>query len=316
MATSGSTDFRSTGNNIIEDALRSLNIIREDEALDAGDSSFALRTLNRMIKGWQAQDVHLWTKKTATVFLQKSQAEYTLNSTTTDHATLSYTATTLDGDYSGGETTINFSDAITGSISTGDNIGIVLDANSIFWDTVATIVDTDTVTINNALPSAASDGKNVYIYTTKLDQPFNVWSAVRENDSGIDVPMLYMSYEDYFQQPNKTTEATPVNYNYDRQLDSARIVVWPVPPDVEFRMKITVAAKIQDFDSVANTPDFPQEWEQALISNLAVKLAPAYGKAAGPNFAELKSQAVEDLALALSYDSEQGSIYLQPNFYG
>jgi len=313
MTTSGSTDFRSTENNIIEDALRSLNVIRGDEALDASDYSYCHRMLNRMIKHWQAQDFYLWTKSTATIFLQAGQAEYLLNATSSDHATLSYTATSLDADYALGVSQISFNDNV--NVNVGDYIGIVLDANTLYWDTIANIVDLNTVDLTGSLPSAASKDNAVYIYTTKLVQPFNVYSAVRQSEDDLDVPMFYLSYEDYFQLPNKTIEATPINYNYDRQLNTGRIVIWPVPIDVKYRMKITISKKIEDFDSVANTPDWPQEWEQALVSNLAIRVAPAYGKANDRNFQLLQLQANDDLKLASSFDSEQGSLYLQPDFY-
>lgn len=313
MATSGSTNYSTTTNEIIKDALITLNVVREDEAVAAEDYNYGLRLLNRMIKGWQAQGNHLWLKETAIIFLQQGQAEYVLKSTTTDHATLNYTQTSLDADYATGVTQVSFNDNVT--VAVNDNIGIVLDDGSLYWDTISNVVDLNTVDLNGTLPSDAAENNNVYIYTTKLDQPFNVYSAIRQTDDEIDTPMYQMSYEEYFQQPNKTDLSTPVNYRYDRQLDSANIAVWPTPSDVTYRMKITLARRVENFDIVSNNPDWPQEWYEALVLNLATKLAHSHGKAGTPQYQSLKLDAANALQTALMFDNEPGSIYLQPDYY-
>ena len=73
MATSGSTDFNSTRNEIIYDALRRINVLGENEIASAYDLELTNRVLNRMVKAWEAQGIHLWTKSQAVLFLQKDQ---------------------------------------------------------------------------------------------------------------------------------------------------------------------------------------------------------------------------------------------------
>lgn len=313
MALSGTTDFESTAYQIVKDALIELNVLREDESLASTDQSFGLRTLNRMIKAWQADDVHLWVKETATIFLQKDQAEYVLNSTGA-HATLTYTKTSLDADYALGAAQVSFNDTVTATA--GDYIGIVMDDNSLYWDTISNVVDTDTVDLTGTLPSAASENNIVYIYTTRLDQPFNIYSAARRSQDDIDVPMYLMSYEEYADQPNKTSVSTPVNYRYDRQRAQANIAVWPTPADVEYTMRITMSRKIQDVDFPVNNLDFPQEWEEPLVLGLAVRLASAHGKTGTQRFQDLKVEAAMAYKRALFFDSEQGSLFLQPDERG
>jgi hypothetical protein len=310
MAVSGVTTFNSTAREIVEDALRDLGVIREDEPVSDGETASAIRKLNRMIKTWQSKGVHLWTKKTATIFLQKDQSTYTLNSSSSDHATISYEATSLSTDYALGAAQVVFNDAITATA--GDYIGIELDSGILYWDTISNVVNTTTVDLTGTLPSAASEDNVVYVYTTKLDQPFNVFSAARKNaTSSIDVPMHNMSYQEYFDLPNKTSSGTPVNYQYDRQRDSSIIRVWPVPDNVDYRMEITIAEKIDDIVVVSNNFDFPQEWQEALELNMAVRLGPGHGVSKTQDFQELKMQAADALNDAMMLDAEQGSVYLQ-----
>jgi len=312
MTTSGITTYNETETEIIHDAYEKINVVGTDETVSAEDYASAHRTLNRMIKFWQGIDYHLWLKETATIFLQKNQLEYTLNSTG-DHATLSYVETTLSADEASGQVILSVTSS-TG-MNVDDYVGIKQDDNTLHWSTIKTIIDPTSIEINTAITDDAASGSKVYAYTTRLDQPFDVYSAVRESESQIDVPMNYLAYQEYFELPNKTSTGFPVSYNYNRKINSALIRIWPVPITVEHLIKITFARKIEDFSVVSNDPDFPQEWIEVLVLNLAVKLAPNYGKAGTPNFAEVKEDAKLSLMQVGAFDNEPGSIYFQPQEY-
>lgn len=313
MATSGSTTFTSTESEIITDAYLTLNVHGSEESIPAADYSLAKRYLNRLVQNWQSQGLHLWTKETATIFLQKGQRTYELSSTG-DHATLDYEKTTLSTDYAIGTSTFVFDTAISANVD--DFIGIELDDNSLYWSTVQTVVNPTSVTIAGSLPSAASENNIVYTYTTRLDEPFNVMSGLRSNQSETDLQMTYFSYQEYFTLNNKSALGNPISYNYDRQLGKGIISVWPVPENVEYLMKIVMTRKLENFVTNANTPDFPQEWHEALVNNLAVKLALPFGKTGGQKFQDLKAIAKESLDAALTFNSEEGSIFLQPDMTG
>lgn len=310
MATSGSTNYSDTFNDIVKDALIELNANGADENVAAEDFVKAKRTLNRMMKIWQANQYNLWKKKTGTIFLQKDQSIYNLSSTG-DHATETYIETTLSADEAIGQTTLSVTSS--SDMTVGDYIGVECDDNVLYWATITNIPDSTSVIISTPLTVAASEDNKVYAYTTRLDEPFNVLSANREDENQIEVPMTSSSYQDFFELPNKTSSGSPVQYNYDRQLGTARIKIWPVPQNVSYVMNITYIAKIEDFDSVANTPDFPQEWYEAIVLNLAVKLAASFGKNNLTGFADLRQRAAEALDLVLRFDNESGSLYMQPN---
>uniref|UniRef100_A0A6M3KP93 Putative structural protein n=1 Tax=viral metagenome TaxID=1070528 RepID=A0A6M3KP93_9ZZZZ len=314
MTTSGSIDFNNTRNEIIHDAFFKLNVYGADEVVSAEDSQYASRVLNRMIKSWQAQELHLWKKQTAYLFIQNGQYEYSLKSTSTDHATLSYVETTFSADEAIGQTTLTVTSS--SGMTAGDYIGLENEDGYLQWSTIDSITDATTIVVDDALTTACEDGAKIYAYTTKLTEPFNVYSAVRESEDGIDTPMNYLSYEGYFVLPNKLSSGTPVSYTYDRQLYDGKIRIWPVPNNVDYIMKLALALKIEDFDSATNTPDFPQEWLDAIVCNLALKLAPDYGKAAGDNYQVIMSQSQDALLIASQFDSEQGSLYISPDYIG
>lgn len=313
MAVSQNVDFVTTRSDIIRDAYSLINIYGASESVDANDYDLANRFLNRMVKGWMAQGYHLWLKETATLFLQKGQSSYRISSTSSDHATLQYYETNLSADAASGATSV-FVDDVS-NISINDYIGIVLNEKDIFWSIVDSIVSNEVffpagVTLSND----ADEGNKVYTYTTKLDNPLNIYSGLRSEDDR-DIPLNYLSYEEYFQLPNKDdTTSTPTSYNYDRQRDEAIIKLWQTPDSANIVTKFTLSRKIANFDVNSNEPDFPMEWHEAIVYNLAVRLAPHYGKNKDSGYQMLLAQANSYLQTAAGFDNEMGAVYIRPDF--
>lgn len=313
MATSGSTNFTSTRNDLIYDALRRINAIGENETPSAYDLQLANRVLNRMVKDWEQDGIHLWKKSQATLFLQKDQNTYQIYSSG-DHAAETSYSTTLSADAATAATslTVTTSDNMT----VGDYIGIELDDSSLQWSTIATIPDSTTVTINDALTDDAASGNVVYNYTTRLDQPVKIYSANRRDSSNLDVPLMELSYQKFFELPTKENTGIPNTYNFDKQLNYSIIRIWQTPANVDYRFIFTFSRKIQDFDSASDTPDFPQETHQCLLLNLAENLAGFYGKDQGEKYQNLVAKAQAALNKMLSFDNERGSIFIQPDYSG
>ncbi|MFA5695924.1 MAG: hypothetical protein WC917_00460 [Bacilli bacterium] len=313
MTTSNTTDFSITADDCIQAALEDINVIGEGDSVSAYDYGIAKNRLNLMLKGWQNQAEHLWVRQKVVLFLQTNQPSYEISLTSADHFTAdTIRTTTTTANAILGATTL----AVTSSAGflVNDYIGIQLDAGTMFWSTVANVPTGTSIQINNALPSVASSGVYVFGYTNKITNVFNAYSATRRLiSSNIDVPLLYVSYTDYTNMPNKFSLGTPNMWSYDRQTDKFVINIWQNPSSVQYYINFVVDKKIQDIDFTTDSFDFPQEWSAAIVSNLAVRLAPTYGKAQGENFAQLKEQAKEDLVWALENDNELGSIYIMPS---
>ena len=78
MATSGSVDYSLTRSALIKESLQLVAAI--SEGIDPNDTQYldASRTLNIMVKAWQAYGLNLWTIETASIDLAASTASYTL----------------------------------------------------------------------------------------------------------------------------------------------------------------------------------------------------------------------------------------------
>ncbi len=316
MTTSNSTNYSESFIEIVTDALMMIQVLGASEQPSADDFNLASRVLNRMVKEWESAGIYLWAKNIGILFLQKAQKEYLIYSSG-DHAADEddVAITNLSADLLSGVTTIPVDDS--SDFLANDNIGIQLDDNSIFWTTVSSVPTTTSIIIASGITGATSDGLFVYGYTTKLDRPTMVLSANRTMiNSNIDIPMFYLSYQDYFELPNKDQLGTPVNYNYDKQRDWGIFRIWLVPQDTSNRVKFTYQRKLQDFDNNTDTPDFPQEWLQCLIENLAVKLSVYYGRNTGDLYTNLLFHATQTLQDMRGFDNEQGSLFFKPNNEG
>lgn len=280
MAVSGSSDFTRTRDQIIRRAFRAISVVKSGETPGAQIVTDAAEALNAMVKRWQKKGLHVWTVTEATLFPQASQVRYALASGSTDHATESYVATELTADASAGATSVTV-DSITG-ISSGDNIGIVVDDGSIHWTTVNGAPAGSTITLTTGLDDSASDGAAVFTYTTKIVRPLKIVDARRYNiSSQIETPISetqgsLMARLDYQALPNKAQTGTINRAFYDPQRDTGYLYLWQPPTTVLDLVKFTWHRPIMDFDSASDNPDLPQEWFDALAFNLAVSLAPEF----------------------------------------
>lgn len=307
MATSGSVDFNRTRNEIIEGALRLCGQTSPGETPGAAEVQDAAEALNMMVKAWQAQGIHLWAQQEATLFIEDGKYEYDLGSSG-DHATDSFSETTLSAAAADTDGTVDLTDATIAS--DGDYIGIVLDNDTYHWTTVNGAPSGSTVTLTAAIDGAAASGNTVYVYTSKVDRPLKVIEARRRNSSDIDTPLRMYSRQEYFDLSNKTTKAKVTQFYYEPKLTNGKLYIWPAPNGVSDVLKFSYYRPLEDFDTTTDNPDFPQEWLEAMKYNLAVRLAPEYGIDIQQR-QWLKIEASEYLADVLTWDAADESVYFQ-----
>lgn len=312
MATSGSTNYSRTRDNLIDTSLKLLGVLGEGETASANAVTDMAVLLNSMIKGWQAIGINLWREDEAVVFLTDSTAEYSLYSSG-DRASAEIIKTELSVAGATSDTTITV-DSVT-SMATSDKIGVELDDNTIDWSTISSIDTTNkTITMAAGLGGAAAVNNNVYVYTTILSRPMDIVSARLLYDNGIERELRKLGRKEYFQLPNKTIEGKPVAFYFSPQLDRGKLYLWPTPDSVADRLRITYIRTIEDFDASTDDPDFPQEWLEAIAYNLAVRAAPMYGIDLLVDNPSVLSIANSSFGLLQAWDSESSSIHVVPGY--
>jgi hypothetical protein len=195
-------------------------------------------------------------------------------------------------------------DAITG-IMANDYIGIQLDNGTRQWTTVSGTPSGYVVTLAAALTGASAIDNTVKVYTTKAQRPLRIVEARWRDSSGNDIPLEIGNREDYTSVADKTTTGTPSLIFYDPQLTTGVLYVWPKPETVDGLIILSAVYPIQDMDAGTDDFEVPAQWLEAVIYNLAVRIAPQYPEQVSYQyFRELKEQAYLSLESAKMEDRE------------
>jgi hypothetical protein len=145
-----------------------------------------------------------------------------------------------------------------------------------------------------------------------IPKPLKVQQAYNHsNISNIDIPMRLLTKQEYNMLGNKTSAGNPIQCYYNPQTDYGVLSVFPVPATSDaLNNTITIFYQrpFDDFDISTDTPDFPQEWFDAVTYGLACRLAPEYGVAMTDRKLLWQEMTIikQD---ALNFGLEEGSLY-------
>ena len=305
MAVSGSKDFSLTRSDIINAALRKIGVYDEQEAPSASDNQNASLQLNMMVKEWVIRGVDLWLRQEVTLFLQPDQQSYALG---TAYAATSFAETTLTAAVAASDTALSLTSS--SGMTVGDFIGIKMNSDTIHWDTIATIPNSVSVTLTTGMAGAANSGKKVYAFTTKAARPQKLLTAYRRDTSNIDTQITLIGENEYRRQSNKGSSGPPVQAWYNPMRSAGSLHVWPVDGGSTWDKLIFIGQYLpDDLDTNADNPEFPIEWGNALVWNLAAEMASEYGVTEREQ-QRLWAVAQAKLNDAMNYDVENASMII------
>lgn len=114
------------------------------------------------------------------------------------------------------------------------------------------------------------------------------------------------------------SDGVPVSVTYKPLINQGILSVWPTPdssvPSGSL-IKITYTTPFEVFSAAADTPDFPQEWNNALIYGLASLLADEYALSIQDK-QWIDRQAEKHISTALANGAEDASWFFQINREG
>lgn len=153
--------------------------------------------------------------------------------------------------------------------------------------------------------------------TVNIPKPLKVIQAYNHNNNtNIDIPIRIITKQEYNILGNKVSSGNPIQVYYEPLNDYGVLHVFPVPSTVEQAANVITIhyqRPFEDFDAGTDTPDFPQEWYDAITYGLATRLAPEYGldvssrKTLWQEMSVIKQE-------ALNFGLEEGSLYFQRDF--
>lgn len=150
--------------------------------------------------------------------------------------------------------------------------------------------------------------------TINIPKPLKVIQAWnRDLNSSVDIPMRILTRQEYNILGNKTTTGNPIQIFYEPLLDYGVLHVFPTPDATSAtnnKIYLVYQRPFEDFINSTDTPDFPQEWLEALKYGLAARLAPEYGVPLEQR-QFLNREAGDLKVVALGFGTEEGSLYFQ-----
>jgi hypothetical protein len=127
--------------------------------------------------------------------------------------------------------------------------------------------------------------------------------------SSTDQLITGLSRSEYASLANKLSQSTPTQFYFDRQIAPV-INLWPVPAAAD-TLKYYRLRRMQTVTAVAETPDAPDLWFDAICAGLAVRFAEKW---APERLEEKQRLAVTALALAMGENRERVPTKIRPQF--
>ena len=155
---------------------------------------------------------------------------------------------------------------------------------------------------------------NAQILNTAM--PLKIVQAYRvEAPGAVNTPMTVYNHYDYNLLPQNASSGEPIQLFYQPFSTYGTIKLWPTPIDSNTTITLIYQRPFEDMVSGTDNLDFPAYWNEAVIYNLAWRLAPEYG-VAFLDRQNIASEAKYFKEEALSFGTEEGSLFLMPDWAG
>lgn len=278
---SGSYDFNETvtRDEVIKEALITLEVISDDQTPSDNQVIRASLMLNKILKSYRATGMLLWLSEWITQVLTASSI--VVGSDGNDYICIRpHTGAAGNKPVTGSDYTTYWKDNGT----TGD--GAV-------WGT-------------NAYTSI-----NTFSLATEI---MGIHEMFVRRD-GTDTEVRPMEENEYLQTSNKTDVGMPTNYWFKRELEASTVFLHQYPNDSTDVIHMLVMKKPQDLDDAAENIDVTEEWFLALGAELAYRLSRGYGVPKADREG-LKADYLLAKAIASGGDNENADLNISPDFRG
>lgn len=110
-------------------------------------------------------------------------------------------------------------------------------------------------------------------------RPYRVIDVRFRQSSGLDIPMMELTKQEFYDLPDKTTNGIPTQWYFDPQQATSSLYVWPVLLTATTEnLRVTYQRFIDDVDDLDENIDVTVEWLSTLGYNLAARCADDYGR--------------------------------------
>ena len=150
--------------------------------------------------------------------------------------------------------------------------------------------------------------------TVNVDRPEHI-DSIKVSDSSTspayEFPLYLMNDKEYAEIRIKSQTADrPTSAYYNLQYPTATIFLWPNPTSSTLTGVLYAATVISTFAALSTTVSLPPGYERMIVKNLAVELAPMFGKQPSEY---LQRQAQDSLAVVLRANTRLRTMRFGPD---
>lgn len=157
---------------------------------------------------------------------------------------------------------------------------------------------------------------DLFVFGEQIGRPQEIMNVVKYSLYGfVELPMDAVALKDYTKLPQISADGEPVSYCFFRDSQYGKMLVWGTPRKLGEYLKFTYVEPMTLLEDSSTTPDFPDEYVEAVIDGLAVQLGHEYGVPEG-KMQLLTATAAESKSMAELHDNEDTSYQITPNHRG
>lgn len=281
-----------TANDIVIGGLRCINSYALGQSLDPGDAQEALGLLNDLLETLDIEHISVFSAIERVVSWTSGQFVYTVGAPALGTSGASVTANLASGsptftvasvpvNMTAGAALIDFAGAIPAGTTILQIVGttVTMSANA------TALANADQITysgqFNFALPTRITNGFSRIITQANLDYPFEILTQDQYANIGI----------------KNLPGPWPTGVYYNRQYPIGYLYAWKVP-QTNAELHLWCDYNITKFGTLSDTLAAPEGYARMLKYNLALDLAPRYGKPITPDLmraAQLSKAAIKAL---------------------
>ena len=289
----------STAQDLITGALRNINVLAAAETPSASDSADALQVLNDLLESWSIEHLNVYSVVENILYFTAGQYQYTIGNPV---------GGTFLGTLVAGSPTISGVTAIPSNLIVG---GTLTDVQaSIPSGTLITAIGTNTITMSKNASSTVSSLEQI-TYTVPgnfaIPRPLRITNAftrvTTSGTSGLDYQIdCETTKEKYNAIGLKGLPGSPwpILLWYNPTFPYGNLYFYQAPQSAA-ELHLFTDTVFTDFTTLTQSISLPQGYTRAIKKNLAIELAPEYGKGVSPT---LQRQADESLKMIRSLNSQ------------
>lgn len=173
--------------------------------------------------------------------------------------------------------------------------------------------DVEVVSLEYRDMVVANAGLTMFGFGEAIGRPQQIMNVIKFGfRNQMQLPMNALALKDFVLLPHEGLGGEPVNYCFFREAEDGKMLVWGTPNKFGEYLRFSYVEPITLLEDARSTPDFPDEYYEAVEDGLASQLAMQYG-APVERQQILEARAKESKENAILHDNEDVSYNMAPN---